>query len=160
MLPFTTTWGWGTWKRAWSGALRHPNEALKCLADYEWRERFDIDGAFPYARMLADQLRGRKDSWGIWWYFHVFQHRGLVVYPTRTYVHNEGFDGSGTHCADNARHFDGALGLTAPTCLPDVSDMPEAIAAVREHLRQARGFPRRIKDRWMRFFPSLPKAKL
>ena len=40
---------------------------------------------------------------------------------------------------------------------PD-TDMVEAAALVRAYLLQSRGFARRVKDRWMRLFPSLPKA--
>ena len=158
MLPFTTTWGWATWARAWQADLRNPMEATRCLADFSWRYRFDLDGAYPYARMLADQMRGRKDSWGIWWYFHVFQRHGLVVYPTHTLVRNDGFDGSGTHCGIDVRHAEVEFGLRTPTRLPPASDMPQVAALVRDYVLQSRGFARRVKDRWTRFFPSNPMA--
>ena len=158
LLPFTTTWGWATWQRAWVGSLPQPTEAVQCLAQYGWRHRFDINGAYPYARMLVDQMRGRKDSWGIWWYFHVFRNGGLTLYPTRTLVQNEGFDGSGTHCGTWRQATDGELGKSAAFAWPAVAETSGATAVLRAHLLRSRGMARLVKDRWKRAFPGLPAA--
>ncbi|MEN9895268.1 MAG: hypothetical protein RIR97_1120, partial [Pseudomonadota bacterium] len=48
------------------------------------------------------QMQGKLDSWAIRWNWTVFKAGGRVVYPPVSYVENIGFDGSGTHCADNA----------------------------------------------------------
>lgn len=97
-LSFTSSWGWATWKRAWSHfdpdaagyQLLRENDDLK--------KTFDLGGAYPYFRMLESQLRGEIDSWAIRWYLSVFVNNGLVLYPLKTLVLNNGFDGSGTHC--------------------------------------------------------------
>ncbi len=99
-LPVTTSWGWATWERAWAHMAEVPEVAVAHLASRKWRYQFDLSGTFPNARMLAQRLERKNHSWAIWWYYQVFTHGGLVLHPTRSLVNNEGFDGSGTHCAD------------------------------------------------------------
>lgn len=97
MLPFVTTWGWATWKRAW----RHMDETAQgwesLIADRALRRRFNLDGAYDYTTMMVRQMTGARDSWGIRWYWSVFKANALVVYPPQTLVRNCGFDGSGSH---------------------------------------------------------------
>lgn len=97
-LPFTTTWGWATWKRAW----RHFDPAAEgyddLCNDRVLRRRFDLDGSYPYFRMLQKQQAGEIDSWGILWYLTMFRRQHLAVFPRQSLVRNEGFDGTGTHC--------------------------------------------------------------
>jgi hypothetical protein len=47
---------------------------------------------------MEDRLAGRNDSWGILWLYAVSRSVGKVVYPLKTLVANEGFDGSDVHC--------------------------------------------------------------
>ena len=100
-LPFTTSWGWGTWQRAWkyfdpeiSGyKLLSNNRQLKC--------KFNLNNSYPYFEMLESQINGNIDSWAIRWYLSTFIIEGLTLYPIRTLVENIGFDGSGTHCGES-----------------------------------------------------------
>jgi len=97
-LPFTSSWGWGTWKRAWQ---HFDSEALaygRLAANPELRHAFDIGGRYEYFRMLESQRRGDTDSWAIRWYLSVFMRKGLILYPRKTLVRNLGFDGSGVNC--------------------------------------------------------------
>jgi hypothetical protein len=97
-LPFVSTWGWSTWKRAWSRF--EPEEIRKhppvLTGDTRWS--FDVGGTYPYSRMLEHALRGLNSSWGILWNWHVFSRNGVVLYPARSLIYNTGFDGSGVHC--------------------------------------------------------------
>ncbi|CAK0754597.1 conserved hypothetical protein [Gammaproteobacteria bacterium] len=96
-LPFTTTWGWATWARAW----RHMDEAAigweQLARDRDLRRRFNLGGVYDFATMIERQKKGRTDSWGILWYWSVFRGNGLTLAPPRTLVHNTGMDGSGSH---------------------------------------------------------------
>jgi len=96
-LPFTTSWGWATWGRAW----RHFDASCaawsRIKADDMKLKAFDLGGVYPYSSMVEAQFRGEIDSWAIRWYMSVFAHKGLVLFPRRTLVHNSGLDGSGTH---------------------------------------------------------------
>lgn len=96
-MPFTTSWGWATWQRAWEH-FNHSEADYQILKkDRDRRKAFDLGGAHFYYKMLESQLRGEIDSWAIRWYLCVFMRQGLVLYPPRTLVENIGFDGSGTH---------------------------------------------------------------
>jgi hypothetical protein len=96
-LPFTTTWGWATWKKAWECFDEKMTGYDSIRSDKEARYRFEINGAYPYFKMLKDQKEGKIDSWGIRWHLSVFMKGGLTLYPIRSLVENIGFDGSGTH---------------------------------------------------------------
>ena len=97
-LPFTTSWGWATWERAW----RHFDPGMasfdRLAGNAALRKRFDLNNAYPYFSMLKKQKAGQVDSWAIRWYLSVFMRDGLALFPRRSLVDNEGFDGSGTNC--------------------------------------------------------------
>lgn len=96
-LPLTTTWGWATWARAWQVFDRNAHDALERLQDAELRREFDLDGSYPYAAMLEQRLRHENDSWGILFWWAVFNRGGLALHPRESLVTVGGFDGSGTH---------------------------------------------------------------
>jgi hypothetical protein len=97
-LPFTTTWGWATWDRAWKKFDWNAIGYQKKFSDSTVRKQFDLDGSYPYYNMLIDRFSGKNDSWGVLWWYAVFSAGGVVLYPCNTFVMNIGFDGSGTHC--------------------------------------------------------------
>ena len=97
LLPLTTSWGWATWQRAWSKFDPTASGVSYLEADKELRNKFNLDGAYDYFSMLQNQLAGKIDSWAIRWYLTVFLNRGLVLYPEKSLVINNGFDGMGTH---------------------------------------------------------------
>lgn len=119
LLPWTSTWGWATWRRAW--AAYDPDavgwQTLK--RDRALRRRFNLAGAYDYAHMLELQMAGRRDSWGIRWYWSVFMLGGLVCYPPSSLVLNRGFDGSGTHGRGVARN----LGVISRAPSTDATSM-------------------------------------
>jgi hypothetical protein len=96
-LPFTTSWGWATWRRAWHHFDSLAEGWQRLQDEPDLRRRFNLDGAYDYATMLERQMQGRCDSWAIRWYWSVFSAGGLVLYPPTTLVMNEGMDGSGVH---------------------------------------------------------------
>jgi hypothetical protein len=90
-------WGWGTWKRAWQHFRMSEFDILKIEKDYDYRRSLNLDGAYPYSRMLRMQRSGAIDSWGVVWYATVFRRQGLVLFPRQTMVRNIGQDGSGSN---------------------------------------------------------------
>ncbi len=101
-LPFTTSWGWGTWARAWKYFDPAAKGHAMLKEDQSRRRVFDMDGAYDYFAMLEAQLAGKVDSWAIRWYLSVFINEGIVLYPRKSLVTNTGFDGSGTHTRGEA----------------------------------------------------------
>jgi hypothetical protein len=105
VLPLTTTWGWGTWDRAWRRFEEAPFGWEQLQTDRMLRKRFNLGGAYDFASMADSQVAGRNNSWGIRWYWTVFRLGGVGVFPPQTLVRNLGMDGSGTHGAGLFRRF-------------------------------------------------------
>jgi hypothetical protein len=97
LLPFVTTWGWGTWDRAWKHYDPEVRGYDRLASDKALRRKFDLQGYFNYFQLLRSQREGRADSWGILWYASVFLRQGLTLYPRKTLVRNIGLDGSGAN---------------------------------------------------------------
>jgi hypothetical protein len=96
-LPSTSTWGWAIWERAWKHFDWDASGAAELLANANWCQDFDMRGSYPYSTLLSQRLRGENDSWGVVWYYCVYQRNGLVLFPGRSLVWNGGFDGTGIH---------------------------------------------------------------
>lgn len=106
LLPLTTTWGWGTWSRAWQTFDPQAEGWQQLAKDRALRGRFNLNGSYDYAGMLENQMKGRLNSWGIRWYWSVFKLGGLSCFPPRSLVANLGFDGTGTHGSGVFRDFE------------------------------------------------------
>ncbi len=101
-LPLTSSWGWGTWRRAW-GHFDTELRALPWLDQSLFRRfRFDLLGAFPYREMLDQYRRQEIDAWDIRWYLGFFRQSALAIFPSKSLVANIGFDDSGTHSTDQS----------------------------------------------------------
>jgi hypothetical protein len=145
-LPLVTAWGWATWDRAWRALDRNPTDVIEALADPGLQHRFNLDGSYPYDRLLRDRLDGRNESWDILWAWSVFRAGGLALHPRESLVHNAGFDGSGTHCgARRDSRQDQAvdvreLGIGESITFPErvEADM-KAFARITAHLGGTRG---------------------
>ncbi len=107
-LPLISTWGWGTWKRAWRAFDSHGSGASTLQASRNLRRKFNFGGVYDYYSMLLRQRHGVGNSWGILWYLSVFLNNGLTCFPRWTLVRNSGMDGSGTHGRGLLRGFSDA----------------------------------------------------
>lgn len=94
-------WGWATWKRGWDLFEPDGKRLLKGLKEANLLRRFDFDGAYPYSKMLKDQIKGKNNSWAIRWYASAIIHGKITLYPGISLVNNIGLDASGTHRDDN-----------------------------------------------------------
>lgn len=137
-LPFTTSWGWATWARAWREFDPQMRAFERLMADRRLRDEFNLEGAYDYFDLLRRQQQGQVDSWAIRWYLSVFMRRGLTLYPARSLVENIGFDGSGTHCSD--------------------ADIAQAGIVADYRIQR---FPERVEvyDNWRRVVAALPRRK-
>lgn len=97
-IPVTTSWGWGTWKRAW-GKFDKEATGYKILkTDRELEKEFNINNTCPFSQMLFDQMDFNKiDSWAIRWWWSVFKEKGYILYPDNSLIKNIGFGKGGTH---------------------------------------------------------------
>jgi len=92
-------WGWATWADRWDNASWADTDFTGYLSDMSQRRRFESLEA-GLDRLMYLQYKGRIDSWAVRWVYHLFKTGRLTVYPAASHVANEGFDGSGTHCAN------------------------------------------------------------
>lgn len=138
LLPVTTTWGWGTWQRAWEHFEWSPQVQDDLRTDPDWLDRFNLGGV-DFMRMLDDRLAARNDSWGVLWWYAVARRHGLVAYPARSLVWNGGFDGSGVHCG-TGDPFPDAAGPAAGTPLPARPAFPAAVRCEPRHLEGLREY--------------------
>ncbi len=97
-LNITDCWGWAVWKRSWDLYEPDGTKLLNQLSQRGLMRHFDLEGAFPYANMLREQVAGRNDSWAVRWYATAVLTGGLTVYPGKSMTVNIGFDGTGVHC--------------------------------------------------------------
>jgi Glycosyl transferase family 2 len=132
-LPLSTTWGWATWRRAWSAFQPlTADDRIALDADPELKHRFNAEGMVDYVDMLDARLSGKNDSWGILWWYAVAKARGLVLYPRESLIWNGGFDASGVHCGGTeafracAPEAFNRRRLTQPLRLPDVATIDTA----------------------------------
>jgi hypothetical protein len=96
-MPFITSWGWATWKRAWDSLDSNMESYASLKKDSTLRRRFDLNNSYFYFRILKAQIQRKIDSWAIRWYLSVFMLQGLTLFPVRSLVQNIGFDNTGTH---------------------------------------------------------------
>jgi hypothetical protein len=153
-------WGWGTWARGW--ALFDP-DGVRLLAQLKQRKLlrdFDLDGAYPYARMLRDQIAGRNQSWAIRWRASLFVRDMLSLYPRRSLVTNIGLDGTGTHSGTS--HIWGSERLDEPLAVRPIPIEPnaEALAALKAFNREhfTAGLPRRLVRKAKRMIGRLTRT--
>jgi hypothetical protein len=97
-MPLTSSWGWATWKRAWEHFDAEAKGYDLLVSNSKLRRALDINGKYPYFKMLESQKSNKVDSWAIRWYLSVFIKNGIVLYPKKSLVENFGFDGSGVNC--------------------------------------------------------------
>jgi hypothetical protein len=92
LLPYTSTWGWATWKEKWAVFEYEMPQKNLIINNKFLTQRFNL-ADYPYTSML----NAGNNSWGIRWYYHVFIRNGLGVFPTISLVQNIGFDGTGVN---------------------------------------------------------------
>jgi len=135
--PIALAWGWATWKRAWDLYEYHPRGWQAVLADPTARRRFDAGGSFAYSETLERTMDGGFDSWDTQWYFTLFRHGGLGLYPGRSLVWNSGL-GGGFHGTDDPQALDRRDAVIHGTAtrhdfdaprLPEAWAWPERVAA-------------------------------
>ena len=96
-------WGWATWRDRWMEVNWNADEVFTELKKKKMQKKFDLNGAYPYTKMLERCSRGEVESWAIRWHASMFNLGKMSVYPPRKLVINTGRDGSGTHKGDHMK---------------------------------------------------------
>lgn len=133
-----TSWGWGTWARAWRQFNPDCSQLLEYLQASDQQHAFNVNGAYPYYEHLRLQTEGKLDVWGVRWYASMFAAGGLCLYPNRSLVHNIGMDGSGVHCGVSS-NFDVELSASDFWTFPDrIVESEPALEAIQSFLEDLR----------------------
>lgn len=92
-----STWGWGTWQRAWKHFNYDIEQLQQQLDATEQRKFYNLDGTYNFYKQIEDNISGKIKTWGIRWYTSMFLKEGLTLFPGKSLVNNMGNDGSGTN---------------------------------------------------------------
>ncbi|MBQ2986523.1 MAG: sugar transferase [Tyzzerella sp.] len=97
-----SSWGWGTWSDRWE-TVDWEVKDYKELFYKPWRWiRFNRGGNDLF-RMLRRQMQGKRDSWAVRFCYAQSRQNKMAIYPSKTLLINQGFDGQGTHCEPDYR---------------------------------------------------------
>ncbi len=89
-------WGWATWRDRWQEGAWAEMDYAAYLRDRALRRQFEaVENGWDTT--MVRHIQGHVNSWAIRWMLHLFRQGLLTVYPKRSLVSNDGFDGSGTH---------------------------------------------------------------
>ncbi|MDG5469932.1 glycosyltransferase family A protein [Deltaproteobacteria bacterium IMCC39524] len=92
----TSCWGWGTWASAWQFFKKEPDQLLRQFSTDEI-ERFSLGGVTDHWAQAVQNVKGRSNTWAVFWYASVFKRGGLCLHPAVSMTMNIGHDGSGVH---------------------------------------------------------------
>lgn len=93
----SNSWGWSTWKDRWMKADWNVGDYDTMCTDIIAQEKFNR-GGFDMFSLLKAQMEGRIDSWAIRWDYCMYKNNAFCVNPVKTFIRNQGLDGSGIHC--------------------------------------------------------------
>lgn len=96
ILPFAHPWGWATWAHAWDRFELDNRPTTEDLSSHAFKQAFDMNGLYPFTVQLRNSISGRVNSWFIHWYYTIFEHGGVSVFPPRRVLDNFGFN-EGSH---------------------------------------------------------------
>ena len=150
-LSLNTSWGWATWKRAWDRFDCSASGWERLRDNASLRRRFDLNDAYPYARMMEEQMAGKIDSWAIRWWWSVFCAGGLGLFPPQSLITDIGNDGTATHPRSRMHRLVSARPKTADIRLPT---LPNIVAVDQHAQRSVENYLRR-HTQWARLKRAL-----
>ena len=92
-----TSWGWGTWKRAWDKFNPDTDFLIHEIKRRKMIKKFNLNNSFDYFGMLERRNKKLNESQAIVWKASTFINKMLSLYPSNSFVQNIGFDQTGTH---------------------------------------------------------------
>lgn len=91
----SSSWGWATWKDRWDSI----DWTLEPWDKYtKFKKAFNRWGGSDCFGMLDGWKQGLNRSWAIRFCFNQFLQNKLSLFPVKSLVFNDGFDGAGTNC--------------------------------------------------------------
>lgn len=91
----SSSWGWATWSDRWNSI----DWDLESWEEVKKHHRaFNRWGGSDCWHMLNDWHKGKNKSWAIRFCFAQFLQNKISLFPIKSLVVNDGFDGNGTNC--------------------------------------------------------------
>lgn len=91
----SSSWGWATWSDRWMSV----DWQLLNWTEYQKKaKQFNRWGGSDCWGMLNDWHDGKNKSWAIRFCFAQFLQNKVSLFPVKSLVRNDGFDGNGTNC--------------------------------------------------------------
>lgn len=100
--------GWGTWKNRWKKYSRSYDTLKEIIQDEKKREIFKIAGE-DVESIIYGQLKGKCDSWAIFWQLIQNNNLGVCVQPVQSVAEDIGRDGSGSNTVVETHLYDTIL---------------------------------------------------
>jgi len=115
---YTHSWGWATWRRAWSCYDKGMADWL-VFRDQGWLELIVGKQAAVYWRPLIDQVhQGIVDTWDLIWLYSCWKSGFLTCIPSVELVDNIGFGIEATHTIDEETPLRPIVALVRPLVHP------------------------------------------
>lgn len=87
---FSETWGWATWKRAWSQIDIEMDSWPEARKTGALRYAYDFFSYRCYLREADYQVKAKRDAWDIPWRYSIFLHHGVGIVPRENMIANIG----------------------------------------------------------------------
>ncbi len=97
------SWGWATWKDRWQKVDFEVSDFKEFIRDKNQRESFNASGS-DLTMMLLKQQLGIINSWSIRFCYSGFKAGMPTIYPKKSFVINNGADGSGTNVGSTEKY--------------------------------------------------------
>ncbi|MFI3267766.1 MAG: glycosyltransferase [Rikenellaceae bacterium] len=91
----SSSWGWATWSDRWNSVDWKLEDWDECV---KYRRQFNKWGGSDCFGMLEAVKQGKTSSWAIRFCYAQFLQDKLSLFPIKSLVKNDGFDGDGTNC--------------------------------------------------------------
>ena len=96
----SSSWSWATWADRWNSV----DWVLEPFSQYETQKNdFNKWGGSDCFGMLKGWHEGKNKSWAIRFCFAQYLQNKLSIFPIKSLVNNDGFDGNGTNCKSWSR---------------------------------------------------------
>lgn len=154
-LPIASSWGWATWRDKWERISFDSKSLWKDLSQHNRRSEFDF-GTYPYTAMLESQVKDHGNSWAILFYTSMFLQKGLFLFPSKSLVHNIGFDETGTNEVTGYKFTNPEVVASIASQKIEVGLNEQVLHKVKDTFRESIGLGRgqRLKRKFVNLFKS------
>lgn len=96
----SSSWGWATWADRWNSV---DWELKDWNLVHTTRKKFNKWGGSDCWHMLNNWHKGKNNSWAIRFCYSQFVQNKVSLFPVKSLIDNNGFDGNGTNCKSWSR---------------------------------------------------------